>query len=87
MDKEGALKKYNDNERPEAVCYDCGEDYSSDRFPDLVIDDIAWEAINPTFHKGCGLLCPNCINARLEAAGLDNVDSNFRSGPMVKDTP
>ena len=58
---------------------DCREPYSSARFPDLVIDDAAWKAIAPDD----GLLCPCCINARLERAGLTDVHARFRSGPMA----
>lgn len=70
--------------RPDGLgCLDCGEKYGSQRFPDLIIDDDAWKAISPN-HDGGGLLCPNCICARLEATGLSNVGSVFRSGPLAK---
>jgi hypothetical protein len=63
-------------------CLDCGEPYGSPRFPDLVIDDAAWLKISPNGDGG-GLLCPNCICARLERAGLSSVKGVFRSGAMA----
>lgn len=63
-------------------CLDCGEPYGSPRFPDLIIDDAAFAKISPNPPDG-GLLCPNCINARLERAGLANVIARFTSGPMA----
>ena len=57
-------KKYNDNERPKGCCYDCSLPYGS--FPcDMIIQPVLWELINPTYHKGAGLLCPNCMCARI----------------------
>lgn len=61
------LKKYGDLERPKGVCYDCRIPYNS--FPDMVIEDDLWEQINPTHHKGAGLLCPTCIANRLNEIG------------------
>lgn len=60
--------KYNDNERPEGCCYDCRMKYGE--FPDMTINDEYWEKINPTEHKGAGLLCPTCIANRLNYLGL-----------------
>lgn len=57
------IKKYKDKERPKGKCYDCGLPYSS--FPDMCISNELWEKINPTYHKGAGLLCPTCISIRL----------------------
>lgn len=65
-------------------CIDCGEQYGSPRFPDLVIDNMAFAAIAPNPPDG-GLICPNCINARLTAAGITNVQARFTSGPMASD--
>jgi hypothetical protein len=59
---------YEDAERPEGCCCDCGMKYSE--FPDMVIPDELWERINPTRHKGAGLLCPTCISKRLDHLGL-----------------
>lgn len=64
----------------EPTCMDCREPYSSARFPDLVIADEAWQSIAPDD----GLLCPCCINARLERVGLTGVHARFRSGPMAR---
>ncbi|MEC5289438.1 MULTISPECIES: hypothetical protein [unclassified Aurantimonas] len=62
-----------------ACCEDCGELYSSDRFPDLVIDNAAFAKIAPND----GLFCPNCLCARLTKAGLSDVRGGFRSGPLA----
>lgn len=46
------------------ACYDCGLPY--DKFPcDMNVSDEIWEKINPSSFEGGGLLCPNCICARL----------------------
>ena len=55
--------KHPDNERPYAKCYDCGMDYED--MQDMVVSDDVWEEINPTYHKGAGILCPTCIANRL----------------------
>ena len=65
----------------EVGCYDCGEDYDSPRFPDLIISLDVWRRISPTGDEG-GLLCPNCINARLEEMGISNCPAAFMSGPL-----
>lgn len=64
------------------ACLDCAEPYASPRFHDLIIDDDAWRVIAPNHDEG-GLLCPNCICARLEAAGLRNVGHKFTTGPLA----
>lgn len=63
------------------ACGDCGRLYGDEYgFPDLVIPDDAWRKISPTGDEG-GLLCPSCMCARLENAGV--VTSGvFRSGPL-----
>lgn len=61
-------------------CLDCGEPYGSPRFPDLVIDNDAFAKIAPNPPDG-GLLCPNCICARLEKAGVETT-GRFTSGPL-----
>ncbi len=55
--------KYDEWERPRGKCYDCRRPYST--FRDVVVPDSVWEAINPTFHEGAGLLCPLCILRRI----------------------
>jgi len=60
--------KYQDDERPNGCCYDCRMKYST--FPDMIIPDVLWEKINPTYHKGAGILCPTCIANRLNYLGL-----------------
>lgn len=62
-------------------CYDCGEQYGSPRFPDLIIDNEAFAQIAPNPPDG-GLLCPNCICARLEAKGIE-CNGRFTSGPLM----
>lgn len=55
------------------MCYDCKLPY--DQFPaDMNIQNELWEKINPSFHRGGGLLCPNCICKRLIALGLTAVE-------------
>ena len=76
--------RYSDEERPRGRCYDCNRPYGGEfGFPDLLIDNAAWEAINPTMHEGAGLLCPSCIIARLVRVGLKDVDGRFVSGPLA----
>ena len=74
--------KYNDDERPEGVCYDCKIPYNS--FPDMVIKNELWEQINPTNHKGAGLLCPSCIGKRLNLIGVEKVTVKFYDGQDTK---
>lgn len=62
--------KYTEVERPcgqYGKCYDCGMPYGE--FPDMVLPDDLWELINPSQHKGSGLLCPTCIANRLDYIG------------------
>lgn len=70
----------------EAKCEDCGEPYGSPRFPDLVIDHEAFAKIASRPPSG-GLFCPNCLVARLEKAGLENVSGKFTSGPLASPAP
>ncbi len=67
--------KYRDTERPQSVCYDCGMKYQD--FPDMIINDKLWEKINPTYHKGAGLLCPTCMGRRLCTIGETEVKVRF----------
>jgi len=48
-----------------AKCNDCGLAYGRGGFADLIVPDNVWELINPSDYVGGGLLCPNCICARL----------------------
>jgi hypothetical protein len=61
-------------------CHDCGEAYGSPRFPDLVLPHAMWARISPSGDEN-GLLCPNCMCARAEAAGIE-CRAVFRSGPF-----
>ena len=61
--------RYTDDERPGAVCHDCGLAYQ--QFPvELVIAHDEWELINPTHHKGAGLLCHDCMITRLRRVNI-----------------
>jgi len=65
-----------------AQCADCSRPYGDEYgFPDLVIPNEAWRRISPTGDDG-GLLCPNCICARLHKAGMTGVYGAFMSGPI-----
>lgn len=83
------LRKYTEAERPlppngPAACYDCLLEYGSPAWADVVLPDDVWERINPTHHRGAGLLCFSCINARLVAAGIENTPVIIASGPMTR---
>lgn len=68
--------KYKDHERPKvAECYDCGSDYRDT--PDMIIDNNLWELINPTYHKGAGILCPRCTTNRLRLKGVNEFTARF----------
>lgn len=56
--------RYEDWERPRGKCYDCRTPYWS--FMDMIVPDEVWEKINPTYHEGGGLLCPDCIHKRIQ---------------------
>ena len=64
-----------------ATCHDCGRPYADPGFPDLIIPFWAWRQISPTKDDG-GLLCPSCICARLEKAGI-KCEAAFLSGPII----
>lgn len=62
---------YREHEREPGntvYCYDCKRAYVT--FPDMMIPDDLWERINPSEHKGGGVLCPTCIARRLDHLGL-----------------
>lgn len=61
-------------------CFDCERPYDNPGFPDLVIPNEVWRQISPTGDDG-GLLCPSCICARLERAGI-RCEGAFMSGPI-----
>lgn len=66
-------------------CYDCGLSYDTGcGWCDVIIPNEIWELINPTNHKGVGLLCFNCIARRLEFLGLEDVPIAIVSGPFKK---
>jgi len=51
-------------------CFDCGAEYGSTNYIELVLPHDLWEKINPTKEKGCGLLCHTCILQRLSSLGV-----------------
>jgi len=87
------LRKFTDEERQALQhplrCYDCGLLYSDNpAWMDAMIPDEAWEAINPTYDEGAGILCITCINRRCHEAGLQNVPVMIMSGSLIsKENP
>lgn len=68
--------RYSDDERPQdARCYDCARPYAS--IGDCVVPNEVWERINPTGHKGAGILCANCIIERLHVVGVAGVEAKL----------
>jgi len=63
-----------------AECIDCGLPYGSPAFPDLLVPDWAWQKMVPDSIGG-GLLCPSCMCARAEKAGV-RCKAVFKSGPF-----
>jgi hypothetical protein len=76
--------RYEDWERPNwavsngktatagcSVCYDCRLLYKD--MVDICLSNEKWELINPTYHKGAGILCANCIFERLHKLGIYKV--------------
>ena len=68
-------------ERCDAACFDCGLLYADLGFVDLVLPNDVWAKIAPS-HDGGGLLCPTCICARTQKAGIECV-AMWRSGPFA----
>ena len=64
-----------------AMCDDCGRSYGDPGFQDLIIPNWAWREISKHGDE-TGLLCPSCICAALERAGIENVPGAFMSGPI-----
>jgi len=67
------IKKYNYDPEKHACCYDCSLPYENSKWVDVVVSDFDWELINPSYYKGGGLLCFNCMMARFVDIGKDNV--------------
>jgi hypothetical protein len=61
-------------------CEDCNRAYGEPGFPDFIIPFDTWRQIS-TNGDDSGLLCPSCICARLEKAGL-RCEGAFVSGPI-----
>lgn len=65
------------------LCFDCGRQYGDEYgFPDLVVPDDVWLRISPYGHEG-GLLCPSCMAARCDRAGI-TCKASWRSGPFLE---
>jgi len=64
----------------QATCQGCYRPYGEPGFPDLIIPCEAWKQISPSGDYG-GLLCPSCICAALEKAGI-KCEGAFMSGPI-----
>lgn len=77
------MKRYTDDERPNACCYDCGLEYGGNAWMDALVPNDVWAIINPTFHEGAGILCVSCINRRCVEAGLSNVPVWIASGALT----
>ncbi len=56
-----------------ACCWDCGLGYEDPGYIECVLHNHYWEQINPTYDKGCGLLCIVCIERRLSFLGLEDI--------------
>ena len=74
--------KYKEEDIGGGECYDCGLYYGCDAWADCVVSADVWELINPSYEKGGGLLCFNCMNRRLEFLGLEQVPLDIGSGPF-----
>ena len=68
-----------------AVCEDCNRPYGERGFHDLIIPNDAWRRIS-TNGDETGLLCPSCLLARLERAGI-SCDGALLSGPVRTVSP
>lgn len=62
-----------------AYCLDCGAQYGTDGWCDVIIPDDIWSQICP---EG-GILCFKCMTVRIESHGLDNIPVAIRSGPYL----
>lgn len=71
--KDRRWKKQEIDPQTIARCYDCGLPYGSDGWVDVVINDADWELINPSLHKGGGLLCFNCMMRRFAEIGKEDI--------------
>lgn len=78
------MKTYYGHMDRGAVCLDCDLPYGDPKFGDLVVPHDVWERINPTPFYGCGLLCPNCIFARLSELGIGTHASCYPSTGEVR---
>ena len=75
--------KYTEGELSPGQCYDCGLWYGCDAWADVTVENDIWEMINPSHHKGGGLLCFNCMVMRLAFLGLEKVKFYVGSGPFA----
>jgi hypothetical protein len=77
---ESLSERVGELERPPvanaSACEDCGRPYDGPGFPDLIIPLAIWKQIS-THGDETGLLCPSCLIARLDRAGLESVPAAF----------
>jgi hypothetical protein len=84
VDSTQPMKRYTEDEYlHKAACLDCGLEYGSAGWLDVLVSDSVWEIINPTFNRGAGLLCVTCIARRCAEAGLDNVPMVVTGGVLT----
>ncbi len=55
-----------------ASCYDCGLEYKSPGWIEVMIPDFVWREISPTGDEE-GLLCISCISKKLIKHGFEKV--------------
>lgn len=67
------------------TCEDCPRVYGEPGFPDLIIPNEAWRRIS-THGDETGLLCPSCMLARLQRAGVTCYGA-LMSGPVETISP
>ena len=67
-------------------CHDCGLEYGSIKWADVVIPDEIWAEITPADCREGGILCFNCIVGRLQKMKLTNVPFLITSGPLAFDS-
>jgi len=63
------------------VCYDCGLPYGGDHWVEAVVPHDVWALISPSGNEG-GILCINCMAARLARLGVEDVPLKITAGPF-----
>lgn len=65
-------------------CHDCGLAYGGASWVEAVVPHETWAEISPTRNEG-GILCINCMAARLAGLGMENVPLKITAGPFRYD--